>query len=107
MFYTRLFEINPVFKTYFPADMKRHGVKFRLMINTIVLGMDNLVVLKYRLQELGRLHAGYRLKRDDYRQFIEAFLWTLKVHLSDTFTRQVEDTWRRTLLLVMDYMLDS
>ena len=93
MFYKRLFELDPALSKLFKGDMQEQGRKLMTMIGAAVRGLDNVEKLVPVLQNLGRRHAGYSVKNDDYATVGSAFLWTLEQGLGSAFTSDVRDAW--------------
>ncbi len=102
MFYSRLFEEAPSLKPLFKGSMQTQGVKWRLMLNTIVSALDSPADLEEHLRELGRRHARYGVKREDYVPFVEAVLWAIRQYLGADYTPEVDCAWRKLFALVVE-----
>ena len=93
LFYARLFELDPSLQTLFTGDMKEQGERLMTMIATAVKGLDDLDSLVPAVQDLGRRHVGYGVKREHYATVGGALLDTLEKGLGEDFTPDVEDAW--------------
>lgn len=107
LFYKRLFELNPSFKSLFKRDMKLQGRMLMQMIDFAVKGLDEPDTLLPALQDLGKRHVGYGVKEGDYGTVGEALLWTLEQGLGKDFTPEVKDAWAEAYKLLSDTMKDA
>ncbi len=85
LFYGRLFEADPALRGLFKTDMQVQGRKLMQMIGYCVGKLDALPELIPAVKELGRKHAGYRVKSTDYATVGAALLWTLEQGLGPAF----------------------
>ena len=105
LFYNRLFELGPHYKSLFPDDMSAQKRKLVTMLQFIVKSMDwmqeewqaeidpeddlALVVLA-----MGRRHTTlYKIPDESYDSVGEALLWTLEQGLGQAFTDDVRAAW--------------
>src|SRR5882672_7530464 len=93
LFYDRLFEIDPSLKAMFKGDIKEQGKMLMNMISIAVAGLDRLDTLLPALQNMGKRHAGYGVKKVHYVTVGKALLWTLGYGLGSTFTPEVKQAW--------------
>jgi hemoglobin-like flavoprotein len=93
MFYARLFELNPDLRNLFHTDMVDQGRKLMQMLGIAVAGLDNIENIVPAVQALGKRHANYGVKADDYNTVGTALLWTLEQGLGAAFTPEVRDAW--------------
>lgn len=117
LFYRRLFELRPDYRSLFPTDMGPLKKKLISMLDFIVqstqwsadewqvnVSQDSdlfLVVLA-----LGRRHqALYQVPIEGYAVVREALLWTLDYGLGEAFTDEVRATWKKTYQLISSIML--
>lgn len=107
IFYARLFELNPAFKSLFKHDMKEQGRKLMTMLTTAVNSLDNLADIVVPVQEMGRRHVAYGVKDDDYETVGEALIWTLEKALGDSWTDELEDAWTETYITLAGVMTDA
>ena len=104
LFYGKLFELNPEFKSLFKSDMKEQGRKLMAMLNTAVNSLDKLEAIVPAVQDMGRRHVGYGVKDEDYDTVGEALIWTLEQGLGEAFTAEVKEAWLDTYTLVATTM---
>jgi len=107
IFYTRLFEIDPSLRSLFKGDMATQGKLLMGMINTAVEGLDDLDSIVPAVQELGRNHAGYGVKSEDYKAVASALLWTLRQGLGSDFNADVKNAWVETYTLLATVMQEA
>lgn len=93
LFYGRLFEIAPEVKPYFKGDMPEQGKKLMTMIGTAVNALNNLEAVVPAVQDLGKRHVGYGVKKEDYDSVGAALIWTLEQGLGDDFTDDTKEAW--------------
>jgi hemoglobin-like flavoprotein len=93
MFYNRLFELNPALKPLFKTDQSEQIRKLMSSLNMAVTSLDRLEEIVPVAQTLGRRHADYGVKDEDYDTVGAALLWTLERGLGDGFTDEVKNAW--------------
>lgn len=96
MFYGRLFELDSSVKPLFRTDMREQGHKLMQMIAAAVASLDRLGEIVPAIQDLGRRHVAYGVKREHYQVVREALLWTLEAILKDELTPEVKEAWTQT-----------
>ncbi len=116
LFYRRLFELRPDYRTMFPEDMSGQRRKLITMLSFIVKAMDwmesdweaevdpeddlCLVVLA-----MGRRHTSlYKVPDESYDTVGAALLWTLDQGLGQAFTPEVRDAWAHLYRVVSTTM---
>ena len=104
LFYRRLFELDPSLKPMFKGDMTEQGRKLMAMINTVVVGLDNLGPMVPTIQDLGRRHIEYGVKDEHYDTVGSALLWTLEQGLGDDFTPETEEAWTKAYTVLATTM---
>lgn len=104
LFYGKLFELNPAFKSLFKTDMKEQGRKLMAMLNTAVNSLDKIETIVPVVQDMGRRHVAYGVKDEDYDTVGAALLWTLEQGLGEGFTTEVKNAWADTYTLVATTM---
>lgn len=93
LFYGRLFELDPELRPMFKSDIKEQGKKLMLMIGLAVRGLNDLGKLVPAVEDLGRRHVAYGVRKKDYETVGAALLWTLEKGLGDAFTPDVKEAW--------------
>jgi len=105
LFYDRLFEIDPSTRPLFNGiDMTTQRGKLLQALAMVVAGLDRLDSMVPVLEELGRRHVGYGVRRHHYRSVGAALLWTLEHGLVDAWTSEAEDAWAQAYALVSGVM---
>jgi hemoglobin-like flavoprotein len=116
LFYQRLFELKPEYRTLFSSDMREQKRKLVAMLAFIVKSLDFaddawrevvpesddlfLVVLA-----LGRRHSDlYRVPDEAYAPVLEAIIWTFDYGLGKAFTEQARATWTLVFTLIATTM---
>ncbi len=105
LFYTRLFELEPALRDLFKSDLKEQGRKLMSTLKVALKGLDDLDTVVPAVQELGRRHAGYGVRDQDYATVGQALLWTLEQGLKDDFTPEVKEAWSAVYTLLADTMI--
>lgn len=108
LFYGRLFEEDPQLRSLFAgADMKEQGKKLMQTLMVVVAGIDKLENLVPAIQNLGRRHAGYRVRDEHYATVGSALIWTLEKGLGEAFTPAVRQAWVDAYTLIASVMKDA
>jgi len=93
LFYTNLFEADPLLKPLFKGDMVVQGHALMQMLELAVNLLDQPDVLLPALRDLGRRHAGYGVQDGHYDTVGAALLKTLQQGLGAAWGREVEAAW--------------
>jgi len=93
LFYGRLFELNPSYRKLFSDDVEEQGKKLMQVLTTVVRGLKQLDKLVPTVWQLGRRHAVYGIKDEDYAPVAEALLWTLDQGLGSDFDEDTKNAW--------------
>jgi hemoglobin-like flavoprotein len=107
LFYKRLFELNPSFKSLFKGDMKKQGRMLMQMIDYAVKGLDEPDTILPTIQDLGKRHVGYGVKEEYYCTVGESLLWTLEQGLGSDFTPEAKEGWTEAYKLLSGVMIDA
>ena len=107
LFYKRLFELNPSFKSLFKGDMKTQGKMLMQMLDFAVEGIDQPDTILPTIQDLGKRHVGYGVKEEYYDTVGEALLWTLEQGLGSDFTPEVKEAWAEAYKLLSGVMINA
>ena len=107
LFYQRLFELAPHYRSLFSDDLGRQKRKLISMLKFIVHSLDWTAEdwkeevepekdLALILLALGRRHTElYHIPESSYPIVGEALMWTLDKGLGQAFTPQVKDAWTK------------
>ena len=116
LFYRRLFEVAPHYRSLFPDDMGRQKRKLLAMMKFVVASLDwtaddwredvapeqDLALI---LLALGRRHHElYAIPDEAYPVVGEVLLWTLDQGLGQAFTPSVRDAWSKLYHVIMASM---
>src|SRR5262245_11170811 len=94
LFYGRLFELDPDLRQLFGhTDMVAQKRSLMQTLAVVVASIDRLERLLPALQALGRRHAHYGVRREQFDTVGAALLWTLEQGLGPGFTPQVREAW--------------
>lgn len=104
LFYGRLFELDPELKPMFKSDIREQGKKLMTMITVAVRGLGDLGKLVSAVEDLGRRHVGYGVRKKDYDTVATALLWTLEQGLGPDFTPEVKAAWVETYTILATTM---
>lgn len=104
LFYGRLFELDPELKPMFKSDIREQGKKLMQMITVAVRGLGDLGKLVSAVEDLGRRHVGYGVRKKDYDTVATALLWTLEKGLGADFTPEVKEAWVETYTILATTM---
>lgn len=105
LFYSRLFEVEPGYRTLFPDDISEQKQKLMTMLAVAVNGLDRIEAIAPAVRKLGERHAGYGVTPDQYPAVGSALLWTLAQGLGEDFTPEVETAWIAAYSLLADTMV--
>jgi hemoglobin-like flavoprotein len=105
LFYSRLFEIAPEFRAFFPVDMDEQKRKFMSTLAIIVGTLDQSGRETDFTTQLARQHVGFGIKAVHYPVVGEALLWSLSQGLGSHWTPSVADAWGRAYALVSKSMI--
>ncbi len=105
IFYQRLFEIDPSTRALFAAtDMVQQRKKLIQILSVAVSSLDNLGALSKTVDDLGRRHAGYRVKDSHYDSVGIALLWTLEQGLGRAWSPEAAAAWKEVYGLLATIM---
>jgi hemoglobin-like flavoprotein len=104
LFYGRLFELDPSARRLFHNDLELNGRKVIETLNWMAESLDRFDAMTDRLAELGRQHAGYGVRPDQYESVIAALLWAIAQALGPDFDTATRDAWKLALFAVSEAM---
>lgn len=93
LFYGRLFEMDPSARRLFHNDIALQGRKLMDMLTDVVNALDNFQPMRFRLAELGRKHAGYGVRPEQYETLTSALLWAIGQELEADFDPPTREAW--------------
>ncbi|MGB3535744.1 MAG: adenylate/guanylate cyclase domain-containing protein [Microcoleaceae cyanobacterium] len=104
VFYDHLFEICPSFKPMFHTNMDSQRQQLMSTLQIAVNGLSNLKDILSTVQDLGRRHAGYGVKPEDYDPVGESLIYALQKQLGPKFTPEVKAAWIEAYSLLSGVM---
>jgi hemoglobin-like flavoprotein len=107
LFYSRLFELDPLLRPMFKADMTEQKKKLMQMLAAAVRGLDDPGALVPVVQALGARHGGYGVMDKHYDTVAEALLWTLEKGLGEAFTPETRQAWITVYGVLASTMKDA
>jgi nitric oxide dioxygenase len=94
LFYNRLWEIDPSTKGLFKkTNMREQGRKLMQTLATAVGALHNLEGIIPVVQQLGKRHIAYGVKKEQYDSVGTALIWTLEQGLGAEFTPETKEAW--------------
>ncbi len=93
LFYGKLFELAPDSRKMFHNNLRLQGLKLMDMLTAIVEALDSFEGLRLKLGELGRRHAGYGVRDEQYDVVRKALLWAIGQALSGDFDSRTREAW--------------
>src|SRR5262245_4620383 len=100
LFYGKLFELDPGARRLFHNDLAAQGRKVMDMLTSVAESLDDFDPMRARLAELGRQHADYGVRPEQYESVSDALLWSLSQALGPNFDRPTRDAWRTALAAI-------
>jgi len=107
LFYGRLFEIEPGARKLFHNDLRLQGLKLMETLGSLVESLDHFDRMQGHLAELGRRHAGYGVKPEQYEKLKLALMWSLKQALGPEFGPDTQAAWALVIDEVSHAMISS
>lgn len=107
LFYGKLFELDPSARRLFHNDLALQARKIMETLSTLTESLDRFESMRPRLADLGRQHAGYGVRPDQYDIVSAALIWAIGQALGPDFDRPTRDAWRLVLAEVCDAMKEA
>ncbi|MGE4071286.1 MAG: globin domain-containing protein [Lysobacterales bacterium] len=104
-FYEELFALDPGVKPLFNSDPHQQGEKLLQMIGAAIDLLEQPERLNLLLQQLGRRHVGYGVRRGHYRLVGLALARSLERVLGERCTAEVRQAWMRFCRLITQQMI--
>jgi hemoglobin-like flavoprotein len=100
-FHARLVELHPAATAYFTGtDRAAYHCRLAGALGEMAASLDDPGRLVALLVSLGRQHAQYGVRGEEFALASEALLLTLRQELGDRFTPEVEEAWGELVGLV-------
>jgi hemoglobin-like flavoprotein len=100
LFYGKLFELDPSTRAMFHVDLREQVRKLMDMLAWVVQSLDDADAMAGRLGELGRQHADYGVRTDQYDTLTVALLFAFAQALGPDFDAATREAWRAALTVV-------
>ena len=94
MFYGKLFELDPASRRLFHNDLVLQGRKVVDMLASVVESLDDFQPMRARLADLGRQHANFGVRPEQYDTLTAALLWSIGQALGPSFDVPTREAWR-------------
>ena len=108
LFYARLFHLDPRAAALFRhADMEKQRMVLMQTLRVVVRNIDRLDQIIPEVEALGRRHAGYGVRAEQYATVGSALLWTLEQGLGDEFTEEIANAWADAYRRVSSAMIEA
>jgi len=108
LFYARLFELDPRTKVLFRrTDMDAQRTNLMQTLTVVVKSLDRLDAIVPAVEALGRRHAGYGVRAQDYDTVGAALLWTLGQGLGEAFDDPTRDAWASAYGVLASVMIEA
>jgi hemoglobin-like flavoprotein len=107
LFYGKLFELDPSARRLFHVDLALQGRKIVDTLATVTESLDRFESIRPRLANLGRQHAGYGVRPEQYDTITTALLWAIGQALGADFDAPTREAWKLALTAVSTAMIEG
>jgi len=107
LFYGKLFELDPSARRMFHIDLELQGRKIVDTLATVTESLDRFESIRPRLADLGRQHAGYGVRPEQYDTITTALLWAIGQALGADFDSPTREAWKLALTAVSAAMIEG
>jgi hemoglobin-like flavoprotein len=107
LFYGRVFELDPSARRLFHNDLVVQGRKVMDTLDWVADSLRQVDSMRGRLAELGRKHASYGVRPEQYEIVTAALLWALAQALGPDFDRPTQEAWGLALTEISAAMKDG
>jgi hemoglobin-like flavoprotein len=104
LFYGKLFELDPGSRRLFHNDLAAQGRKLMDMLTSVSESLDDFQPMRARLAELGRKHAEFGVRPEQYDVLTNALLWSIGQALGAGFDVPTRDAWRLAISAICGAM---
>lgn len=104
LFYGKLFELDPSARRLFHIDLAVQGRKLVDTLETVTQSLDSFDAIQPRLVSLGRQHAEYGVRPEQYDTVMVALLWAISQALGGDFDPRTREAWTLALTAVCTTM---
>ena len=107
LFYGKLFELDPSARRLFHVDLALQGRKIVDTLATVTESLDRFESIRPRLADLGRQHASYGVRPEQYDTITAALLWAIGQALGADFDAPTREAWKLALTAVSTAMIEG
>jgi hemoglobin-like flavoprotein len=100
LFYGKLFELDPSARRLFHNDITLQGHKLMDTLAAVVEALDDFQPMQNRLAELGRKHAEYGVRPEQYETLTSALLWAIAQALEADFDPSTREAWHLAITAI-------
>ena len=93
LFYGKLFELDRGARRLFHNDIRLQGLKLMDMLGSLIDALDRFDSMEGKLSDLGRRHAGFGVRPEQYDTLKTALLWRLAQALGPDFDEKTRAAW--------------
>ncbi|MEZ5595692.1 MAG: globin domain-containing protein [Pseudomonadales bacterium] len=107
LFYQNLFAARPDLAAMFSGSRRRQSQKFLVSLKVIVTALGQPERSIEVLEQLGRRHAGYGVRREHYDLAGGVLMVTLAQYFGAAFADETAEAWKRAFDLIAGVMRGS
>lgn len=107
LFYGKVFELDPSARRLFHVDLALQGRKIVETLATVIESLDRFESIRPRLANLGRQHASYGVRPEQYDTITTALLWAIGQALGADFDSPTREAWKLALTAVSAAMIEG
>ena len=104
LFYSRLFELDPVARGLFKHDLANQAHSLMTMLQLAIDALDAPEQFTRAMHNLGVRHADYGVQPEQYATVNAALLWTFAHALGPAYTPEVAAALTEVLSIIIDQM---
>lgn len=104
LFYTRLFQIDPLLRPLFTGDLQVQSRMLMTAIGLVVQGLDQPEHVTKQISAIGQRHVAYGAMPADFESFGAALQWALEQTLGDDFSPPVQEAWAEAFTFIAQGM---
>jgi hemoglobin-like flavoprotein len=104
-FYSKLFAANPDLKKLFSEDVNSQAAKLIATITFVVHKLNDVEGIMEDVLDLGRRHAKYNVKVEDFDSIARALIQTLGASMPNEWTNELEYAWIAVYRMLSETMI--
>jgi hemoglobin-like flavoprotein len=107
LFYGKVFELDPSARPLFHNDLTFQGQKLIDTLGVVADTLEHFDSIRPRLEELGRKHAGFGVRKEQYAVISTALIWAIGHTLGPDFDAATREAWRLAIGAVCTAMTEK